>query len=119
MSTLSVVRSGRELILEPIVLLMLLSVIAVAALFVALALFLRAIIFELEAIGGPATRFRRPQNFLGKIRMGLRAIEVETGHIVPQVTKLNSGLTAIRDGLRAIDSNLGGAIAAVSKQAPR
>jgi hypothetical protein len=35
------------------------------------------------------------------------------------VTKLNSGLSAIGDGLRAIDANLGGVIAAVSRQEGR
>lgn len=98
--------------------LMVVSVVGVAALFVALALFLRAINQTLEDIGGPATRFRRPVNYLSKIRLGLRAIEVETGAIVPQVTRLNAGLAAIRDGLRAADANLGGVIGAVSSQKP-
>ncbi len=102
--------------MHAMVFLMLLSVIGAVALFVALALYLHAIIHELEAIGGPATRFRRPVNYVSKIRLGLRAIEVETGAIVPQVTRLNKGLTAIRNGLRAIDSNLGDVIDAVSKQ---
>lgn len=100
-------------------LLMLLSVLGVAALFVALALYLRAITRELEQIGGPATRFFRPVNFLSKIRLGLRAIEVETGHLAPQVTALNDGLVAIRDGLKAIDANLAGVIAAVQRQEGR
>ena len=101
------------------VLLALLSVVAVAALFVALAWFLFKIIDELESIGGPGSRFRKPTNYLSKIRLGVRAIEVETGGLVPQVTKLNAGLGGIRDGLRAIDGNLGGVIAAVVKQVPR
>jgi len=100
------------------VLLTAISVFGAWALFIALALFLRPIIRELEDIGGPPTRFRQPANFLAKIRLGVRAIEVETGGLVPQVTKLNAGLTAIRDGLRAIDANLGGVIAGVSKQRP-
>jgi len=98
------------------VLLTVLSVLGASALFIALALFLRPIIRELEDIGGPSTRFRAPANFLAKIRLGVRAIEVETGAIVPQVTKLNGGLTAIRDGLRGIDANLAGVIDGVSKQ---
>ena len=101
------------------VLLTILSVGAVAALFLALAIFLFKIIHELETIGGPATRFRDAINYLAKIRLGVRAIEVETGGLVPQVTKLNAGLGGIRDGLRAIDQNLGGVIAAVSKQVQR
>jgi hypothetical protein len=98
------------------VFLMALTALGAVALFVALAIFLRLIIRELEAIGGPSTRFRSPANFLGKIRLGLRAIEMETSGIVPQVTKLNGGLKAIRDGLRAIDDSLGGTIDAVTKQ---
>lgn len=105
--------------MNTMVLFMLLSVLGVAALFVALALYLRAITRELEQIGGPATRFFRPVNFLSKIRLGLRAIEVETGHLAPQVTALNAGLVAIRDGLKAIDTNLAGVIAAVQRQEGR
>ena len=65
------------------VILMIVTLVGVAALFIALALFVRAIVRELEGIGGPATRFVRPVNYLSKIRLGLRAIEVETGHIAP------------------------------------
>ena len=96
--------------------LMLLSVLGVAGLFVALALFLRVIVRELEDIGGPATRFYRPVNFLSKIRLGVRAIEVETGHLAPQVTALNDTHGKIRDGVKAIDANLAGVIAAVQRQ---
>ena len=92
------------------------SALGVAALFIALVLFLKAICLTLENIGGPTTRFVAPVNFLSKIRVGVRAIEKETDMIVPQVTKLNTALTAIRDGLRAMDGNLGGLIQAVSRQ---
>lgn len=102
--------------MDPFVLLMWISLVGVVALFVALALYVRAISRELEEIGGPATRFFKPVNYLSKIRLGLRAIEVETGHIVPQVTKLNTTLTSIRDGLRAIDTGLGGVIEGVQRQ---
>jgi hypothetical protein len=101
------------------VLLAVLSVVGAAALFVALALFLRAIDGELETIGGPATRFVAPANFLAKIRLGVRAIERQTDDLAPQVTRLNGGLSAIRDGLRAIDGNLARLIASVSKQVRR
>jgi len=96
-----------------------LSVLGAAALFVALALFLRAIVGELEAIGGPATRFVAPENYLAKIRLGVRAIERQTDALAPQVTRLNGGLSAILDGLRAIDANLAALIAAVSRQGQR
>jgi hypothetical protein len=98
------------------VLLAWLSVIGAAALFVALALFLRAIDRVLEDIGGPATRFSAPVNYLAKIRLGVRAIERQTGALAPYVTTLNAGLGAIRDGLKAIDANLAGLISAVSLQ---
>jgi hypothetical protein len=101
------------------VLLAVTSVIGVAALFVALALFLRAIDGELETIGGPATRFVAPANFLAKIRLGVRAIERQTDALAPQVTRLNEGLGAVRDGLRAIDGNLATLIASVSRQERR
>ena len=103
--------------MNPFVLLALLSVLGVAALFVALALFLRAIDRTLEEIGGPATRFAAPVNYLAKIRLGLRAIERQTDALAPYVTKVNTGLGAIRDGLRLIDAGLAGVIAAVSRQA--
>lgn len=95
------------------------SVVGAAALFVALALFLRAIDHELETIGGPATRFVAPANFLAKIRLGVRAIERQTDGLAPQVTRLNEGLSAVRDGLRVIDGNLAMLIASVSKQGRR
>ena len=104
--------------MHPFVILTVLSVLGVVLLFVALAINLNAIILALEAIGGPTTRFRGPANYLSKIRLGLRAIEVETGGIVPQVTRLNQGLMAIGKGLRAIDSHLGATIESVSGQNP-
>ena len=97
-------------------LLALLSVIAVAALFIALARFLFAIIDQLEMIGGETQGYGAKASFLSKIRMGVRAIEVQTGFIAPQVTKLNGTLTSIRDGLTAIDDNLAGVIVNVSRQ---
>jgi hypothetical protein len=103
--------------MNPFVVLAVLSVASVAALFVALALFLRAIDRTLEDIGGPATRFVRPVNYLAKIRLGLRAIERQTDALAPYVTRVNGGLGAVRDGLRVIDASLAGVIAAVSRQA--
>ena len=100
-------------------LLALLSVLAVAALFVALAFFLFAIIDQLEMIGGETQGYGAKASFLSKIRMGVRAIEVQTGFIAPQVTKLNGTLTSIRDGLVAIDDNLAGVITNVSRQEAR
>lgn len=97
-------------------LLAMLSVAAVAALFIALALFLFRIIAQLETIGGEAKGYGAKASFLSKIRLGVRAIEVQTGYIPKQVTKLNGTLTSVRDGLAAIDSNLAGVITNVSRQ---
>ncbi len=97
-------------------LLTLISVIGAAALFIALALFLRAISRTLEDIGGPATRFESPVNYLSRIRYGVRAIETQTGGIAPNVIRLNTGLGAVAGGLVAIDANLAGVIEAVSRQ---
>ena len=101
------------------VVLAVISVVGVAALFVALAFFLRAIDRTLEEIGGPASRFAAPANYLSKIRLGVRAIEWQTEALAPYVTKVNGGLGAIRDGLKFIDANLAGLVAAVSRQATR
>ncbi len=92
------------------------SVAGAAALFIALALFLRAITRALEDIGGPATRFESPVNYLSKIRYGVRAIEIQTGGIAPNVIALNTGLGAVAGGLEAIDANLAGVIDAVTRQ---
>lgn len=97
-------------------LLALLSVVAASALFIALALFLFAITNTLETIGGESKSYGAKASFLSKIRLGVRAIEVQTGAIAPQVTTLNGTLTSIRDGLVAVDGNLGGLITAVSRQ---
>ena len=102
--------------MNPFTVLTLLSVVAASALFIALALFLIAITEQLEKIGGEEKGYGVRASYLSKIRLGVRAIEVQTGAIAPQVTKLNGTLTKIRDGLMAIDDNLGGVIAAVSKQ---
>ena len=94
----------------------LISVVGAAALFIALGIYLALIIRELEAIGGAPIGYGARASLLSKIRMGVRAIEVETGGLAPQVTQLNGALTAIRDGVIAIDNNLGGVIAAVTRQ---
>lgn len=90
--------------------LMIASVVAASALFIALAVFLVLILRELEPTGGTG------QSFLAKIRLGLRAIEIETGHIPTEVTRLNRGLAAIADGLGAVDANLGRLAAGIQRQ---
>lgn len=105
--------------LHPFTVLAFLSVLAASLLFIALPLFLFAISAELETIGGETKGYGAPASFLSKIRMGVRAIESETGMIAPQVTQLNTTLTKVRDGLIVVDGNLGGVIAAVSQQGAR
>jgi uncharacterized protein YoxC len=83
-----------------IVLLMILSALALLALFGALIYFLHKIIAVLDRVGG------RADSYLAKLRMGLRAIEVETSHLPTQVTQLNTSLQAIAGGLDAVDQRL-------------
>lgn len=54
----------------------------------------------LRSIGGT------PTSYLAKLRLGLRAIEGETGHLTPQVVRVNENLTSIAGGLDAVDENL-------------
>ncbi len=96
--------------MDTMTLLMALSLIGVVALFGALAVYLLLLIRILGDVGGG------PTSLLAKIRMGVRAIETETGGLAPEVTRLNEGLIAVRDGLVQIDTNLAGVIEAVSRQ---
>ncbi len=89
------------------------SVLAASALFIALAVFLNLILAQLEPTGGT------PTSFLGKIRLGLRAIEIETGNIPGQVPRLNQGLTQIAGGLGVVDGNLAQLAAALQRQEGR
>ena len=63
----------------------------------------------LKGIGGT------PTSWLAKLRLGLRAIETETGQIEPQVTTLNSGLAAVDGGLRQVVGDLVAAVTALRK----
>ena len=92
------------------ILLMLLTALAVVALVVVLTYYLIKISTLLESIGGT------PTSTLAKLRWGLRAIETETGHLAPQVTKLNGALSAVADGLGVVDGHLRGTIEAVVRQ---
>lgn len=78
----------------------LLSALAVVAFAVVLVVYLVAILRALEGIGG------RPASYLAKIRLGVRAIESETGALSPQVSRLNESATAILGGLRAVAKDL-------------
>lgn len=93
-----------------LILLMILTALVTVIFFGALAYYLHLIIQLLEAIGG------HPDSYLAKLRLGLRAIETETGHLPVQVTKLNQGLTAVAEGLEIADKHLTGTIEAVVRQ---
>lgn len=92
------------------VFLTLLSAIVVLVFLGVVAVYLVMISRLLEDIGGT------PTSYLAKLRLGLRAIETETGHLPVQVTKLNEGLTAIASGLSVADDHMVGTIDAVVKQ---
>lgn len=93
-----------------LIFLMFLSALVTVIFFGTLALYLYQIIQLLERIGGD------PDSYLAKLRLGLRAIETETGHLPVQVTKLNQGLSAVAEGLQAADNHLAGTIQAVVRQ---
>ncbi len=84
--------------------LMLITSLAVVFLSVTLAFYVRRITELLEATGGT------PTSYLAKIRLGLRAIEKETAALGPQVTRLNTGLSALSGGLKTLDQNLGAVV---------
>jgi hypothetical protein len=92
------------------ILLMLVTILAVLLLVFVLVKYLRTIIKLLTSIGGDG------QSYLAKLRLGLRAIETETGHLPVEVTKLNDALTKIGEGLKVVDDHLVGTIDAVLKQ---
>ena len=89
---------------------MLATILAVVLLVIVLVTYLLKIIKLLNHIGGAG------DSYLAKLRLGLRAIETETGHLPTQVTKLNEGLTATAEGLVVVNDNLAGTITAVVNQ---
>lgn len=92
------------------VLLMLVTILAVVLLVIVLVTYLFKIIKLLNSIGGAG------DSYLAKLRLGLRAIETETGHLPTQVTKLNAALTSTAEGLIVVNDNLEGTITAVVNQ---
>ncbi|MFT4566457.1 MAG: hypothetical protein ACI9FN_001413 [Saprospiraceae bacterium] len=92
------------------VILMIATILAVLLLVIVLVKYLLAIIKLLNHIGGAG------DSYLAKLRLGLRAIETETGHLPTEVTKLNAALTATAEGLVVVNDNLAGTITAVTKQ---
>ena len=92
------------------VILMLITVLAAVILLVVLVSSLTKIIDDLNAIGG------NPDSYLSKLRLGLRAIETETGHIPTEVTTLNTELGVIAEGLTGVDQLLVNSINSVVMQ---
>ena len=92
------------------IILMLCTILAVVLLVIVLVTYLRSIIKLLNSIGGSG------DSYLAKLRLGLRAIETETGHLPTQVTKLNEALIKTSDGLVVVNENLEGTIQAVVAQ---
>lgn len=86
------------------------SALVVVAFFGVVAVYLLLIARTLEAIGGA------PDSFLAKLRLGLRAIERETGHLPREVLRLNDNLTAVQEGLKRVDEHLSNTIEAVVQQ---
>lgn len=100
-----------------VVLLTILSVLAVLLLFGALVFYLARIIQALESIGGDTPRgYSSRSSYLSKIAFGVRAIEQQTGHLGPEVTRLNESLEKAAAGLRSIDDRLGRTVEAAGRQ---
>lgn len=102
-----------------VVLLMLVTVVAILVLVAVLVYYLTQIISTLERIGGDSQSYGKKLSYLGKIVFGLGAIQQQTGHLGPEVTRLNQNLSRAADGLKSIDSHLVGTIEAVSRQEER
>lgn len=98
------------------ILLTALSALAVVVLFGALVFYLIQIIQTLESIGGEPKGYSSRASYLGKIAFGVRAIEQQTGHLGPEVTRLNESLTGASEGLASIDGHLQRTVEAASRQ---
>lgn len=95
------------------IILMVLTILVALALLVVLVIYLNKINLLLANIGGTA------YSFLAKIRVGLRAIRTETGHLQTEVTSLNAKLNETADGLKTVEVNLKETMEHLSKQAKR
>lgn len=100
-----------------IVLLTVLSALAVLLLFGALVFYLTRIIDALESIGGRSPRgYSSRSSYLSKISFGVEAIERQTGHLGPEVTRLNESLGRAKEGLGSIDGHLERTVEAAGRQ---
>ena len=101
------------------VILMIVTLVGVAALFIALALFVRAIVRELEGSAARRHDSSAPSTISRRFASAFERSKCTRDTFLPQVTQLNQTLTSIRDGLRAIDASLAGTIAHVQRQEQR
>ncbi len=97
----------------------LLTALALLILVAVLVILLTRIVATLNSISGEPTGYSSRQSYVGKIAFGLRAIEMQTSHLAPEVTQLNAGLSAAADGLRSIDGHLVHTIENVVRQESR
>jgi hypothetical protein len=87
----------------------LLSALEVAALAVALIYYLFRIVTTLERIGGMGG------SYLAKIRFGVRAIEKQTSHLAPEVSRLNRSLDTLAGQLETVDGKLRSSVELISR----
>ena len=100
-----------------VVLLTALSALAVVVLFGALVFYLVQIIWALDNIGGETPKgYSSRSSYLSKIAFGVRAIEQQTSHLGPEVTRLNEKLSRAAEGLQSIDGHLLRTIEAVERR---
>ncbi|MDP8950505.1 MAG: hypothetical protein M3N00_09780 [Actinomycetota bacterium] len=100
-----------------VVLLTILSVLAVLVLFGALVFYLVRIIGALESIGGETPKgYSSRSSYLSKISFGVRAIERQTGHLEPEVSRLNEGLAGVEEGLRSVEGHLERTVEAIGRR---
>ncbi len=85
---------------------MILTAVAVLVLVAVLVILLTRIVASLDSITGEPSGYSSRSSYVGKIAFGLRAIEMQTSHLGPEVTQLNAGLSAAAQGLKSIDTHL-------------
>jgi hypothetical protein len=100
-----------------IILLTLVSVALIAIFFAVLVIGVILIAGTLEQIGGGRSSFYSGRlSDLGRIAFGVRAIEQQTSHLGPSLTRLNESLTRTGEGLGRIDATLAEATEALKRQ---
>lgn len=98
-----------------------LTILLILLLVAVLVVGLVKIIQALEAIGGPNRGYMgramsHQLSRLAKARWGVRAIEVQTSLIRPQVNRLNENLRSLDQALTSLEEGLGGVVSAIRRQ---